>query len=190
MKFLREPLVHFLLLGALLFGVFALAGRWTNERPDRIVITPGLIENLQLGFTRSAQRAPTAAELDAVIEDYIREEVLDREAVARGLDRDDPVIRRRLREKMEFFTEDSVATAEPTDAQLNDFLQKNPEAFRKQGHLPELAEVREAVQRAWLAASRKQTNDEAYRKLREHYTVVVQRPAPGAESGSKPEAAK
>jgi hypothetical protein len=190
MKLLREPLVHFLLLGAILFGVFALVGRWTNDRPDKIVITPGLIENLQLGFTRSAQRTPTAAELDAVIEDYIREEVLCREAIARGLDRDDPVIRRRLRERMEFFTEDSVDTTAPTDEQLNAFIQKNPAMFRQQGRLPGLGEIRDAVQRAWLAARRKQANDEAYQKLREHYTVVVQRPNPAADNGPKPENAK
>ncbi len=190
MKFLREPLVHFLVLGALLFGVFALVGRWTGERPDKIVITSGLIENLQLGFTRSTQHAPSAAELDAVIEDYIREEVLCREAIAKGLDRDDPVIRRRLREKMEFFTEDSAVSTPPTDEQLNQFLQANPAMFRQQGRNPQLPEVRDAVQRAWLAARRKQTNDEAYRKMKEHYTVVVERPKPDASGGAGPEPAK
>lgn len=190
MKFLREPLVHFLLLGAVLFGVFALAGQWTNERPDRIVITPGLVENLQLGFTRSAKREPTPQELDAVIEDYVREEVLNREAVARGLDRDDPVVRRRLRERMEFLTEDSVEAAPPTDEQLNDFLQKHPETFRQKGRLPALSEVRDAVQRAWETARRKQANDEAYQKLRAHYTIVVERPTPAADQESKPKETK
>lgn len=190
MKFLREPLVHFLVLGGLLFGVFAVVGRWTSERPDRIVITSGLIENLRLGFTRSAQHAPSPAELDAVIDDYVREEVLCREAIAKGLDRDDPIIRRRLREKMEFFMEDSVETAPPTDEQLKSFLHDNPAMFSRQGHTPELAEVRDAVQRAWVAAQRKQTVDEAYRKLKEHYTVVVDRPNPAPGGGTSPGDAK
>ncbi|HWA07999.1 MAG TPA: hypothetical protein VG838_00890 [Opitutaceae bacterium] len=180
MKLLREPLVHFLLLGGALFGIFALAGRWTEQRPDRIVITPGLIENLQLGFARSARRDPTPQELDAVIEDYVREEVLNREAVARGLDRDDPVVRRRLRERMEFLTEDDAEAAAPTDAQLNDFLQQHPESFRRQGNVPPLAEIRDAVQRAWEAARRKEANDAAYQKMRARYSIVIERPAPGA----------
>jgi hypothetical protein len=190
MKFLREPLVHFLLLGAALFGIFGLLGRWTNDRPDRIVITPGLIENLQLGFVRSSQRQPTPKEMDAVIEDYVREEVLNREAVARGLDRDDPVVRRRLRERMEFLTEDGVEAVTPTDAQLNDFLQKHPEMFRRQGTVPALAEIHDAVQRAWDAARRKQANDEAYQKLRAHYAIVIQRPAAPADQAAAPKETK
>jgi hypothetical protein len=179
MKFLREPLVHFLLLGAALFGIFALVGKWTSEQPGQIVITPGMIENLRLGFTRSAGHEPTPQELNATIDDYVREEVLDREAIARGLDRDDPVIRRRLRERMEFFTEDSVESALPTDQDLEDFLQKNPQMFRQHGHTPALAEVRDAVQQAWTAARRRQANDAAYQQMKQHYTIVVQQPKPG-----------
>ena len=186
MKLLREPLFHFLLLGGALFGIFAFAGRWTEARPDRIVITPGLVENLRLGFTRSSRREPTPQELDAVIEDYVREEVLTREAVARGLDRDDPVVRRRLRERMEFLTEDAVEAAAPTDAQLNEFLQKHPEMFRKQGQLPALADIHDAVQRAWDSARRKQANDEAYQKLRAHYSIEIQKTAPGAAAAAAP----
>src|SRR4029450_8049258 len=105
MKLLHEPLVHFLLLGAMLFGVFALVGDRGSARASQIVVTPGHLEHLTVSFTRTWQRPPTAQELTELIDDYIREEVLYREAVAMGLDRDDTIVRRRLRQKLEFLAE-------------------------------------------------------------------------------------
>jgi hypothetical protein len=129
MKVLREPLLHFLLLGAVLFGVFALVGDRGSERASHIVVTPGHLEHLMVSFTRTWQRPPTAQELAGLIDDYIREEVLYREAVALGLDRDDTLIRRRLRQKLEFVAEDVAARAEPNDDDLRAYLQAHPEAF-------------------------------------------------------------
>ena len=65
-----------------------------------------------------------------MIQDRVREEVYCREAIALGLDRDDTVIRRRLRQKMEFVSDDVAAQAAPTDAELNAYLQAHPETFR------------------------------------------------------------
>ena len=115
MKLLREPLVHFLLLGAVLFGVFALVGERTSERTGHIVVTPGHLEHLTISFTRTRQRPPTVQELAGLMDDYIREEVLYREAVAMGLDRDDTIVRRRLRQKLEFLTEAVAETAPPSE---------------------------------------------------------------------------
>jgi hypothetical protein len=146
MKLLSEPLVHFLLLGAVLFGVFALVGDRGSARAGQIVITPGHLEHLTVGFTRTWQRSPTAQELVGLIEDYIREEVLYREALAMGLDRDDTIVRRRLRQKLEFLTEETVETADPSDADLQTFLQQHADAFR--------VEPRLAFQHVYLSRNR------------------------------------
>jgi hypothetical protein len=128
-KLLKEPLVHFLVAGALLFAAYA----WVNggdPEPGRIVVTQGKIENLRASFGRVWQRPPTSSEMDGLIRDAIREEVLAREAVALGLDLDDTIIRRRLRQKMEFIANDLAAPAEPTEAELEEFLAKHPDLFR------------------------------------------------------------
>ena len=125
----REPLVHFLLLGALIFGAFKIISGATIE-PGKILITQGRIESFETAFGRTWRRPPTASELEELIRDYVREEVFAREAVALGLDKEDTIIRRRLRQKLEFVSEDVAAHAEPTDEQLRAYLKAHPEAFR------------------------------------------------------------
>jgi hypothetical protein len=129
MKLLREPMVHFLLLGAAIFVIFSLAPGDRRGRPGRIIITQGKIDNLAATFARVWQRPPTERELDGLIQDHIREEVLYREAMALGLDRDDTIIRRRLRQKMEFIAEDFAAQAEPNDDELRAYLNSHAAAF-------------------------------------------------------------
>lgn len=128
-RIFREPLVHFLLLGALIFGAFKFISSETIE-PGKILITQGRIESLEIAFSRTWRRPPTASELEGLIRDYVREEVFAREAVALGLDKDDTIIRRRLRQKLEFVSEDITAYAEPTDEQLRAYLKEHPDAFR------------------------------------------------------------
>jgi PPIC-type PPIASE domain len=130
MKILREPLFHFLLLGAAIFGAHRLRSNAQATQPGTIVVTDGRIEALVAAFTRTWQRPPTASERQGLIRDYIREEVYVREALALGLDQDDIVIRRRLRQKLEFVSEDLTAPAEPTDGQLRAYLTAHPDAFR------------------------------------------------------------
>jgi len=130
MRFLREPLLHFLLLGVGLFALFYFVNKESGGDPERIVVTAGQIQRISDGFTRTWQRPPTQEELEGLIQDYIREEVLYREAIALGLDRDDTVIRRRLRQKMEFISEDVASQAEPTDEELRYYLAKHPDKFR------------------------------------------------------------
>jgi PPIC-type PPIASE domain len=127
----REPLVHFLLLGAALFALDA----WFRPAPDttvggEIVVGEARIRNLAQNFRRTWQRTPTRAELDGLVQDYIREEVLYREALALGLDRDDAVIRRRLRQKVEFISDEAAALATPTDRQLADYLAAHADQFQ------------------------------------------------------------
>ena len=95
-----------------------------GPRSSRIVITPGLIEHLASGFARTWQRPPTDAELKGLVDDYVKEEIATREAVGMGLDRDDTIIRRRLRQKLEFLVD--AASSAPTDADLQAWLEKHP----------------------------------------------------------------
>ena len=78
---LREPLLHFLLLGALIFGAVKFISSETIE-PGKILITQGRIESLETAFSRTWRRPPTASELEGLVRDYVREEVFAREAVA------------------------------------------------------------------------------------------------------------
>lgn len=275
---LREPLVHFLALGALVFVLFHFKANRDTPHHSTIVIGPGKFEQLMTGFSRTWHRSPSQQELDALIEDEIREEVLYREALALGLDKDDTIVRRRMRQKLEFLTEDASVARRPTDQDIRQWLNDHPDEFRvdptiaftqvyfngaRRGEsafvaaskalarlkvvareftapdvgdatmLPRelslsslgdvarvfgddfarqiaplapgqwagpvesgfgwhlvyvsermdggprpLAEVREAVQRAWIEAQHKKIVEATYSKLREKYTVVVEPPRP------------
>ncbi len=134
MTFLKDPLFHFLLLGVALFVLFAwVAGdaRTEIDRAEEIVVTEGRIRALSQSFSQVWQRAPSEQELDGLIQDHIREEILYREALAMGLDRDDTIVRRRMRQKIEFLSEDIARLDEPSDEDLEAFLAADPERFRK-----------------------------------------------------------
>ena len=99
-----------------------------------------------------------------------------REAVALGLDRDDPVIRRRLRQKLEFVSEDTAASVEPTDDELRAYLSAHSEGFRNaDGRIPAFADVRDAVLREWMNAKRIEADEAYYQSLLKKYSVVVER---------------
>src|SRR5437764_7139400 len=117
-KLIREPFLHFLLLGAAIFLANHSISPRADNQPGRIVITQGDITSIMIGFSRTWQRPPTHDELDGLIADRVREEVYYREAVAMGLDQGDPVIRRRLQQKLQFLTDDVAAPAEPADVEL------------------------------------------------------------------------
>jgi len=128
---LREPLLHFLLLGAALFGVYGLARDRAPHRTDQIVVPQSQIEQLGIGFTRTWQRPPTVEELTGLIEDRIREEVLYREAMAMGLDRDDTIVRRRLRQKLEFLIPDLASQIAPlSEHDLQAYLDQHADKYR------------------------------------------------------------
>jgi len=129
-RVVREPLIHFLLLGAALFIAYTVLHRTGDARGREILVTPGQLEHLAESFARINQRPPTPEELRSLVSDYVRSEVYTREALALGLDRDDPVIRNRLRQKMQFLSEDVAALAQPTEEQLRAYLQTHAETFR------------------------------------------------------------
>ena len=127
---LREPLLHFLAIGAALFLYFHWSGGGSGPNSGRIVLTAGQIEHLAAGFAKTWQRPPTEVEIKGLVDDWVREEIAVREAMAAGLDRDDTVIRRRLRQKMEFLVEDVAAAAPPTEQELQAWLDGHPDSFR------------------------------------------------------------
>jgi hypothetical protein len=129
-KLIREPLLHFLLLGAAIFAAYNLIAERSGDEPGKIVITEGQVAAMQLGFTRTNQRPPTREELEGLIRDRVQEEVYFREAIALGLDKDDTIVRRRLRQKMEFITDDVAALGEPTDDELTGYLKAHSDLFR------------------------------------------------------------
>lgn len=130
MKFLREPLVHFLFVGAILFILFRTVGNRETDEVREIRITPAKIDNLIEIWGKTWQRPPTPEELNSLIEEHIKEEILYREALALGLDQNDTIIRRRLRQKMEFIVEDVATVAEPTDQELQAYLDDHAESYR------------------------------------------------------------
>lgn len=129
-KIIREPMLHFVLIGA---GIFVLFGALNPEEetpPNRILVTQEQIERFESAFARTWSRAPTPEERDLLISEHIRDEVFYREALNLGLDQGDSVIRRRLRQKMEFILEDVSAANQPLDEELQAFLDENPDKFQ------------------------------------------------------------
>jgi hypothetical protein len=280
-KLWREPLVHFLVIGAGLFLAFGLTRDQRDDATNRIVVDAAQVEQLAAQFRRTWLRPPTEQELAGLIESHVRDEVYYREALVMGLDQNDPQVRRRMRLKLEFLLEDLSAEEPPDDETLHAYLQRHPEKFRiepqlsfkqvylnrdnhqdlpeyaarmlselragrppdsvgdptllpheqtavsqreivrtfgetfaeavlalepgvwngpvysgfgahlvlvtqhRDGYLPELAAVRDLVEREYLAQRRRELKDLAYRKLREGYEVIVE-PAKSQIDGAGP----
>jgi hypothetical protein len=127
----REPLLHFLIAGALIFVLGTLFDRSTNTgiNGNRIQVAAPEIQRLREVWTRQWGHAPDSKQMKNLVDDYIREEVLYREARASGLDQDDTIIRRRLVEKMEFLSQELASTA-PSEEELQEYFQQNREKFR------------------------------------------------------------
>lgn len=126
----REPLLHFLLIGTLLFLVFDLRQDEGGAAPNRIQVDSGQMEQFVARFERTRLRPPTAEEFAGLIEGYVRDEVYYREALAMGLDQGDPVVRQRMRLKLEFLLDDLAAEEIPDDELLTAYMQRNPDKFR------------------------------------------------------------
>ncbi|MDN3646583.1 peptidylprolyl isomerase [Pontixanthobacter aestiaquae] len=125
----REPLVHFLLLGIALFLFFAWKGEPVDPASRTIAISQEDRARIALTWERTMQRPPTDAELDTLTETWLREEILYREALRLGLDRDDAVVRKRLANKMDFLASSIAETAQPSDQTLRDWLEAHPQRF-------------------------------------------------------------
>lgn len=129
-RLLREPILQFLLIGAALFLGYGLVAP-DRGSDERIVVTTAVVDDLARQYLVRWNRAPDDETLARLIESHVRDEVLYREGVALGLDRDDPVIKRRVRQKLDLIAEEALAADAPTEAQLGEFLAANADRFRR-----------------------------------------------------------
>ena len=123
----REPLVHFLLIGLALFLLYGQVSPGDSES-KRIVVSQVQVDDMARQFHSAFNRVPTPAELRGLVRTFVREEIIYREGLALGLDQDDAVIKRRIRQKYELIAEEEQRSA-PTDANLAAYLKSNPAEF-------------------------------------------------------------
>ena len=125
---LSEPMLHFLLIGVLLFAAY----QWMapgDSAGNRIVVTQGVVDDLVTQHVAAKGREPSSTELNHLIESYVHDEILYREGVKLGLDRDDIVVKRRVRQKIEVIAEEDASTRAPTDGDLSAYLVGNQVRF-------------------------------------------------------------
>lgn len=169
----RSPLLVFLALG---LGAFA-AERWlaAGDAGRRVItLTDEQVDALAARWDAQWGRPPTGRELRGLIDEAVREEVLYREALRRGLDRGDPIVRRRLAQKMAFMLEDSAPPPEPTAREVEERFAAHAELYRDPGGgAPTLDAVRDRVRRDLVEARRSERNRAALQALRERYDVRI-----------------
>lgn len=131
----REPLIHFILIGALLFAVYnALHSKEAaSSDSKKIVLTGADVDQISLMWQAQGRPAPTAEQIESLLDSRIREEVLYREALALGLDKGDTIVKRRMAQKMDFLAEDLSNLREPTKEELRTWFAKNSEHFTLPG---------------------------------------------------------
>jgi len=135
-RLLREPLLHFLAIGAALFiGYALLKPSIEAESPHQIALTLDELAQLEMLFESQWHRPPTPEEFSAMIETKVRQEVLYREALAMGLDKNDEIVERRMAQKMQFLTEDIAAAHEPTSEELRAWYAENGDRFALPGRV-------------------------------------------------------
>jgi len=130
-QLLYEPLIHFLFIGVVLFIIFGITSEPKSDRDNRLVVTQGHVDYLVKSFQKRWGRTPGQTEVNRLVEGFIREEILYREALAMGLDKDDVVVKRRMAQKLEFMFKDIATLLKPDDVQLQAYLEKHPEKFRR-----------------------------------------------------------
>ena len=131
-KLIREPLIHFLLIGGGIYGLYAFyAGGEDSDNERTVTVTSNEIQALTSQWTRLWSRPPTNEELSGVIRDHVRTQILFREAVAMGLDKGDIVIERRLAQKVKFLAQGLITPQEPTDEILEKWYAANSDRYRQ-----------------------------------------------------------
>ena len=130
-RWLREPLLHFLLIGAIGFGLYSRMpeGQLASAPSKEIRLTVGETNQLAMLFQSQWRRPPTAHDLQLMVENKVQQEVLYREALAMGLDKDDEIVKRRMAQKMQFLAEDVAAAQEPSTDALKAWFEKNSAKF-------------------------------------------------------------
>ncbi|MBW1863358.1 MAG: peptidyl-prolyl cis-trans isomerase [Deltaproteobacteria bacterium] len=127
----KEPLLHFLIIGAVIFAVFSIVSKEAAAvSGNKIVVSSAEIERLSANWSKRMNRPPTETELQGLIEAFIKEEVYYREALALGLDKNDTILRRRLMQKMEFLSNDLAELNQPDESALNKYFHENQDKYR------------------------------------------------------------
>lgn len=134
-RLLRDPLFHFAVIGIALFAVFRSIGGWDGQPGASVRVSAADVGLLEARWEQQWGRSPSAQEAEALIEAHVREEILYREALSLGLDRNDTIIRRRLGQKMEFLASDAEVARTPGDDELVALLEQQPERFRVPGRV-------------------------------------------------------
>lgn len=134
-RIFREPLVHFMLIGAALFFLFAAITPARQNNETIIIVSSTLQDNIAARFKSTRQRLPTAPEMENLIQNHLREEVLYRQAVALGFNNNDTVVRGRMRQKMEFVADSAARLIEPEQAELQAILDADPEKYSTPGQI-------------------------------------------------------
>lgn len=174
-KLLKEPLIHFLLIGVGLFFLFyQLNSDEETGSTQSIIINKSKIEALSSTFLESNGRESTPKEMRGLVEEDIREEVLYREAISIGLDKDDMIIRRRLIEKMKYLFEDLMFIDEPNDEELKIYFQNNTDTFMDpSGSIPEYSKMKDRVKLEWIGKQQEQENEAFYAGLKKRYEIIM-----------------
>lgn len=134
-RLLREPLLHFALVGSLIFIAFELSNNDQQTTNNVITVSSARISQIKSQFESTWKRPPTATELDNLIEGHIRQEVYYRSALSLELDRNDAVVRRRMQQKMEFLIDTGAYLEEPSPAELNTYFSANNLTYRQSPRL-------------------------------------------------------
>jgi len=129
-RLVKEPLLHFLAAGALLFAAYAWLNRGGGDEPRVVRITAQEVDWLVETWSRQWQRPPDEQELRGLVTDYLKESLLAREATEMGLDENDTIVRRRLAQKVEFLVQDTARLAEPGDEELKRTYDANRERYQ------------------------------------------------------------
>jgi hypothetical protein len=158
-KALREPMVHFLAIGIALFAANSLIhGPERDASGEAIAISQGQVNQIAESYRLLSGRLPSRVELEALVDDFITEEISYREAVAMGLDADDTIVRRRMRQKVEFLLEDATASEEPSEAELQTWLADHAADYR----LPERRAIRQVLAATDRRGERTRSDAEAF----------------------------
>ena len=171
---LREPLLHFLLIGAGIFFLYAQFGSTKENEKDKIIITKEKIDAFVLEFSQEKGRSPMGDEIQKKFSSTIRDEVLYREAIAIGLEKDDMIIRRRLIEKMKYLFEDLIFIDEPSDEELKIYLQNNTDTFiESSGGIPPYSKIKDRLKREWISQQQQKENEAFYEGLKSRYQIIL-----------------